>query len=854
MQNQNIDKINIQQKCIVIIEKPKYMINNIFTWLKTAVKTGKINANNNDEITADTIFELKKELAKETKIRLNPFLRNDNNKKGVLIDPVSWCLDVPYYIIGDNINKVNFGERNYIADDLYTNDRIVSCNVIQEIGGNWTANISLNNTDDIYTLNNIYYFNGNFVNTNLGQYVLNQNNTCVIEPNDEVSILMSDWKGNFNMVFKGLVTSVNLQDDGLIKTVNLTCDDMLKKLTWHNYNSQASFDILESQGVTTSVFKDRYMDLPIEKLLQTLLGDTYCDIYKSDNFLAKIATAFYNYYQYIDDQNNSQIAISALSSIPDLIQAEIQKYITETFVKQAFAPEINTQNVEINTDNVEVNGKKQSGSIGYKATINWAETNARHALKTYEEYTRTILYETKLEIENNCEVAFVITGEEQPAWSWIVTNGWDFIISHYEKNSDVIARIKGITQYEFFADATGVVKYRPPNFVLPRTNALTIVTAQDQQNYDDYIINNYWVTEDLEKYFISFNTSINDSKLYTRVNVKGQWKEMAVTFPTLGDYVEAPTWYTNKYGTRFMQDTMRVGLNSKEACQAYGQLLLWKNNINYELCTTNCILNSNYTVGLPIYTERFLAVWYIGRVEHNFTAGSNCTTTLTLTYKRTPLCYKKDIQRFLAKEQEYGKLSETEVKYIKENLDLLTWGKITIAGVDVNKSATSNNISIEDYNKKFTDLDLVWQPIPVDLYPLALNLQNQVQTMNDINNNKNQTVIKLKMKKKSAKANEETNVNGIVTWQTYAEILTPEQALNKYNAIEANEKEEKQQQRADKLKATYQTVEQAVEPFAYQIGYYAATIDEMTRKYGRKLIVAPIKKIGDIIWSFQPVK
>lgn len=786
MQNTKIDLLNIQHKCIVVIEKPKYMINNVFSWIKTAIETGKLKGNvtgqvfvSNDvemsentaadttktDITPNTIFELKKQLAKETKVRLDPFLRSNNNKQGVLVDPLPWCLDVPYYIIGDNYNEQNFSNdktyTNYISNNNkfrdYANDRIVSCNVTQEIDGNWTANIVLNNTDDIYTLNNIYYFNGNFVNTNLGNYVLDQNNTCIIEPNDEVTILMSDWDGNFHCVFSGLVSGVTLQDDGLNKSVQLSCNDMLKKLTWHNYNTQPSLDLLESQGDIASVYKESYQHMALDELLEILLGDTYCDLYKSDKFLAKLANSYYIYNTYKDDQQQNKQAIEALCAIPDLIKKEIHKYIEPTYMVMP-----NTQESFIDTFTEEGITRKQvntaypvkTGSRGYKTTINFAELFAKHALNPYEEYISTSLYEEDTDIADNCDVAFEISGQEQPAWGWMIQKGWDFIFSHYEKNSDVIARIKGITQYEFFADTTGVIKYRAPNFTLPRINALSDISSDVETLYNAYIIKNYWVTEEKEKYFTNFNNSVNDNKIVTRVNIRAQWTDMEQTFPILGKYVEAPTWYTNKYGMRFMQSQMRIGLNDENACEAYGKLLLWKNNINYELCNATCVLNSNYTIGQPIYFERFLAVWYIGRVEHSFTSGGNCTTTLTLTYKRTPLCYKKDIQRYLTNQKEYGKLSDIEVEYIKNNLALLTWGKITITdspAYDTKKinfaSAVDSAARIQAWEKNFTDLDLVWQPIPADLYSLTLELQKQVDLTNEINQNNTKTENKIILKK-----------------------------------------------------------------------------------------------------------
>lgn len=865
MQNNKIDLINIQHKCIVVIEKPKYMINNIFTWIKTAIKTGKLKADtaigsnveigNNVDITKispETIFELKKELAKETRLRLYPYLRSNSNKKGVLIDPLQYCLDVPYCIIGDNFDEFNYEDRNYIADKYkhYANDRITSCSVSQEIGGNWTANITLNNTDNIYTLDNIYYYNGNTVNTNLGEYVLNQNNTCVIEPNDEVTILMSDWEGKFNCVFTGLVSGVSLQDDGLNKSVNLTCDDMLKKLTWHNFNSQPSFDILESQGEITSVYKDSYMHMSVEQVLQTLLGDTFCDLYKNDEFLARIAKSYYTYYQYKDDQQKNKQAYDALCAIPSMIRDEIDSYIQPSLMDGG----IKTTETKVDFGTVETAFKTgiPCGYVGYKATINYKELFEKHKANPTEKYIRTPFYKDKF----NGDVAFEISGMEQPAWSWVISNGWDFLFSHYEKNSEVIARIKGVTQYEFFADAMGVVKYRPPNFTLPRTNALSDISAEDIKRYDDYITKNYWVTQDLEKYFINFNDTVNDNKIFTRVNVKGQWEELAITYPTLGSYIEAPTWYTNKYGTRFMTDQMRVGLTSKEACQAYGELLLWKNNINYELATANCILNSNYTVGQPIYTERFLAVWYIGRVEHNFTSGGNCTTSLTLTYKRTPLCYRKDIGQYLANEQEYGKLSETEVKYIKKNLDLLTWGKIEIEGMPTPTNANLNaNLSVEEklaqtFSKSRNELDLVWQPLPADLYPLALELQKQVSLTNEIINN-NVTTTK-KIAEKQIKENGKD-----LTYEDFKEneILSKEQYENRIQIQMSLSGEIRRQKPLESGKKVYNVVDQKVLPVLKKLG---SDVQENMAESGQKKLEL-VKKVGKGIkkgldYVFDPLR
>lgn len=708
MQNTQIDPINIQHKCSVIIKKPKYILNDGWSWILSAVENGKLTENS----TEMDIFNLKVELVKKNNIRLNQFLRSNDNKKGVLFDPCDYCIDIPYYIIGDSINKLNINSQNYIKDDLYTtNDRIVSCNVSQEITTMHQCNIVLNNTDDIYTLKNEIFYNSSSINTNYGEYVLNQANTCVIEPNDEVEVYMSDWKGNLNCVFTGYVSNVALNDNGLQKTISLQCDDITKKLTWVYFNAQAGFDVKEARGVKLSAYTENQQPLQLNEVVSNILAETYCDIYKKDDFVLKLVRLYANAFKWSQKTNLKTANINeAYYKMRDLIVKELEKYVQVQYVHKTIA-NYDTMTLE----SVPIN--KELGRIGKKVTIDY-ETLVKDKEQKGKGYIQTPF----VPIEES-DIAFKIEGMNQVAWAWTTNNGsWDFLFSNYKRSSDFIREIANMVQYEFFANPIGIIFFRPPNFNLPRAIGLN-------DDVDAYIQENYWVDNDNEKYFDHFNTTVNDNKIYTRVNVIGQNKAMNITHALLKKATYAPQSYLNKYGLRMMPTTTKVGLLNDKACETYGELLLHKNNINYELCSTSCVLNSNYTIGQPIFIERQLAVWYVGRVVHSFTAGSGCSTELTLTYKRTPLCLDKDLERYLNDNKLYGNLTDTEIEYIKNNKEMLSWAVIRTNDVSISSNVV---VSKDVYVKK--EYVLIWQPLIGRFYDvLDCLIEEQVDTINNIN-------------------------------------------------------------------------------------------------------------------------
>lgn len=743
MQSKN-NPINIQHKCSVIIKKPKYIINDGWTWIIAAVENGKLDENSTEQ----DIFNLKVELVKENKVRLNQFLKSNDNKKGVLFDPCSYCIDVPYYIIGDNINKINgLSGRNYIADNLYSgNDRILNCTVSQEISGGSQCTIMLDNTGDIYTLHNEFYYNSENINLNYGQYTLNQGNVCVIEPNDEIEVYMSDWQGNFNCVFTGYVSNVAFSDDGLQKRISLQCDDITKKLNWIYFNAQAGFDVREARGVKLSAYTENQQPLQLNEVVSNVLAETYCDIYKRDSFVLKLVKLYALAWRKV---NYKQVVIGGEEQMVN-VQADTAN-IRETYYKmrELILNEINGNYIDVQytfiskgvktTANYEKNSitgfvaaeRKETGRIGYKNTVDYAQL--LNGNSTNKEYVPTPFLDY-----DKGEIAFKIEGMNQVAWAWTTHNGsYDYLFSNYKKSLDFVREIANIVQYEFFANPLGTLYFRPPNFTLPM--ALGIYPEIDEE-----IQQNYWVDDKQEQYFTNFNTTVNDNKIYTRVNVIGHNKAMNFTHAFLKSACYAPQWYLNKYGLRIMSTITKVGLVDDKSCQTYGELLLNKNNINYELCSASCVLNSNYVIGKPIFVRRHFAVWYIGRVIHSFNSGGNCTTELTLTYKRTPLCLKKDLERYINENKTYGKLTETEADYIIKNADSLTWAKLRIKNTIVGPNTlVGKDVSFEENN-----YDIVWQPLVGRFYDvLECLLEQQADNITNINQNKKQIIINNKIKK-----------------------------------------------------------------------------------------------------------
>lgn len=730
MQSNN-DPINIQHKCSVIIKKPKYIINDGWTWIIAAVENGKLDENSTEQ----DIFNLKVELVKENKVRLNQFLKSNDNKKSVLFDPCPYCIDVPYYIIGDNINKINgVSGRNYIADDLYSgNDRILNCTVTQELSSGSQCSIMLDNTGGIYTLHNEFYYNSESINLNYGQYTLNQGNVCVIEPNDEVEVYMSDWQGNFNCVFTGYVSNVAFSDDGLQKRISLQCDDITKKLNWIYFNAQAGFDVREARGVKLSAYTENQQPLQLNEVVSNVLAETYCDIYKRDSFvlkLVKIYAQIWNHGGRTDVKLATANLREAYYKMRDLILDEIDgNYVDVQYTFNQLGNKVTFGGS--GAQMFSAAQRKETGRIGYKNTVDYAKLLDGNT--TSQEYIPTPFLDY-----DKGDIAFKIEGMNQIAWAWTTHNGsYDYLFSNYKKSLDFVREIANIVQYEFFANPLGTLYFRPPNFTLPM--ALGIFPEIDEQ-----IQKNYWVDGPQEQYFTNFNSTVNDNKIYTRVNVIGHNKAMNFTHAFLKSACYAPQWYLNKYGLRIMPTATKIGLVDDKGCQTYGELLLNKNNINYELCSASCVLNSNYVIGKPIFIRRHFAVWYIGRVMHNFNSGGNCTTELTLTYKRTPLCLKKDLERYVNDNKTYGKLTETEADYIIKNVDSLTWATLRIKNTIISSTVkVGQNVSLGEDN-----YDIVWQPLIGRFYDvLECLLEQQADTATNINQNRKQVQIINKAKK-----------------------------------------------------------------------------------------------------------
>lgn len=781
MQRQNSNPINLQHKCSVIIKKPKYLLNDGFSWIIAAIENGKLNENSTEQ----DVFNLKVELVKETEKRLNQFLRSDSNKKGILFDPCPYCIDIPYFIVGDNLNRINWKSGNYITDNLSSsNDRILNCSVTQEINNGWTCNFTLDNTDDIYTLNN--YYKLNFKQEPI-EYVLNQNNICVIEPNDEVEVYMSDWQGELHCVFTGLVSSVAKQDDGLRKVINVSCNDILKKLNWHYFNAQAGFDIKEARGITLSVYGENYQPLQLNEVVSDLLGETYCDIYKRDSFLLKLIKVYAPAYAKVKraetEQQKTEATKSQVLAIQDIckiIKDEIDQYIDIDVIPKGSAI-IKDKGGKEKTINVAV----EEGKYGRKCTINYGKLVVPQEISSEIGIKDNTKIQTPFLDCDEGELAFKIEGESQPVWEWTVKQGgYDYLFSNYKRNDEIIRNITGITQYEFFANATGIIYFRPPNFTLPRGSILgEEIKGTIVKQTNEYIKENYWVTKEKEQYFTQFNSSINDNNIYTRVNVIGKWVEIGYSNELMKTAGYASQWWLNKYGLRMMSTNTRTGLKDIEACKTYAEMLLWKNNINYELCDATCILNSNYTVGLPIYIERQLAVWYIGRVTHTFNSGSGCTTNLTLTYKRTPMCLRKDIQQYINDNLNWGKLNQTEYDYIKKYEEILSWGYL-----NTNLTRTFPIAeSVESQGKTLVKEDymFVWTPVPDALYLLTLELQQQIDIVNNNQSNREKTIIdnRIKNKKTVAEKYGEKDLKGKTIIDIANEdpnMLTPEQVNRQY--------------------------------------------------------------------------
>lgn len=613
-----------QQDLLVIIKKPKIRIADNYGAFISYLREGRAaystyNAFLSSLKTAER-NRLNSAFVNKILVEYNPsYFEANSDTNNTMFDGAFGY----YYIVagGAPYDKDN---SNYLVKDAInknktiTNnlDRVMSVQITTTVTGASSCNITIDNTDNKF-----------FLQSDLNNDIFNTMD-CLIEPMDEVVVYIKEKSNKYRTVFTGYVNSVTDKDDGNEQRIEVTCEDVTKKSSITRTNVNPSLDAEEAEGNAISIYNENYTSLEPTEVLRNILARTYCDLFNNPTLCNELSDVFW-----IKTNNNITYKVGEDKTAQlNETQTLIGKYV-----------DIYTEYIYNKTT------KKLQKIIGYKALptdglrdrdgsiITTAQTNPK---------------------------AFEITGLDQDLYAWQLNSNYDLMISDWKGNDQIIQDLADKAFFEYFADVNGVIYFRPKNLTLPNS-------AQDSMV--DEIKDNYWLTTDKEHLVRNFSKTINDRELFTDIVVNGQYVIQAINHALMKKLVIS---YKNrrKYGVRMMPQETRPGITTTDGMEVFGRNRLTLANSKFTSASLSLNGNPAIKPGMPLFIERWLSIYYIESVSHNWTAGSDYSTTLNLNYKRKPISRLSTFKSTLTELVKIQELADWEVVEYNKDKDMLLFG------------------------------------------------------------------------------------------------------------------------------------------------------------------------------------
>lgn len=191
-----------------------------------------------------------------------------------------------------------------------------------------------------------------------------------------------------------------------------------------------------------------------------------------------------------------------------------------------------------------------------------------------------------------------------------------FFESQFESKLSIARAVAEKVGYEFYQDMDGDLVFKPP--------MINMDTSQDRVyriNREDIISLDYEHNIPEFTYVICSGGPFRNLK---GTNLEGEWgvKGMYVDYKLVA-----------KYGWKSMQFDTTYYNSARKAFYA-AVVALDNANKATEGCNVSIPLRPEIRPGYPIYIEENDCFYYVEAVNHNFSYGGECTTSLTLTAQR----------------------------------------------------------------------------------------------------------------------------------------------------------------------------------------------------------------------------
>lgn len=191
-----------------------------------------------------------------------------------------------------------------------------------------------------------------------------------------------------------------------------------------------------------------------------------------------------------------------------------------------------------------------------------------------------------------------------------------FFESNMESKKSIASRVCEATGYEFYQDMDGDLVFKPPMYNMD--------TSSDRvyNIYREDIIDISFTHAEPEATYVTMKGS--HFRNFNGVAPTGEWGVKGV-------YVDYAL--VAKYGWKGQDFDSSFYANGRQAYYA-AAVELDKQNKTTEGCSVTIPLRPEIKAGYPVYIEENDCFYYVESINHSFSYGGSCTTSLTLTCQR----------------------------------------------------------------------------------------------------------------------------------------------------------------------------------------------------------------------------
>ncbi len=510
-------------------------------------------------------------------------------------------------------------------------------------------------------------------NTNFTPIVDENFMECFFQPMDKIRIWLSDrFQGNsidedninetafYSTSFVGLINSVSVSYSSGSVIISINCSDLSKWLNISQFNVNPALASNKMPGI----FADA--------------GITWT----SSNLQTKLINDIVEILVLGIDQEWVTISENDPYYLADVKALERGEVTEEAFKKRYrfLAPQV-------------VEGVSTPKTLQTKVSPSWGPGHFRLLPKNEGMKTQARSLVGEIEIDTGISADTLWIDPALPAFRpYVYTfNNFSLFEHNWRKRLDIIKEIAAVNDYEFYCDVDGKLIFKIPDYnlnpgsIIKDTDYQTADKQSDVYKYksptfddekeilwndDKYLIK--------QKEIISYSNSVSDDNIVTVVFAKGDMEAGLEEIAKSNTNWEYNTNLAKRFGVRIKKREIPLltGQKNETARGFFAESFLNRNNAMYKTMTITIPMrpelklartiaivpisldslfsgDSNqsfakyvelldhwtnlYKIGNDQDVKRILEnlpVYYISGIQHNYTAGSLCTTTLQLTHGR----------------------------------------------------------------------------------------------------------------------------------------------------------------------------------------------------------------------------